>query len=204
MFNQKFKKDFFFGEIILTKGVASKNLNKVLALAADVSGEHFVAQINRVLVVLGGKLELTDGASCPDLYQLFDKISGNNILKIVLESYTQINGQPDCTLGCKIYLEQGIVDIKACWCTHKKKHAIYLFDTLIAPIHKYKLADKTYVYDGEVLSKLDENGSEYDYEVREILSLSACRWYFDDIDFVNSMAQVLCDADKNDDHCKTI
>lgn len=198
MLNRNKINDFFFGDITFTKGVARKDLYDVMDLADHVSGDYFSAQLNRVLVTLGGKFVLNHDSSCPDVYQLFDKIPLNNIGKIEIEKHTDINNSVPCTLGCKVYLEQGFLDIQAHWCAYKEVRAEEIFTSLIAPIHQYKLADKTYINDGEELSKLNEYGSEYAYEVKDILSLASCDWHHENKRFVDSMASILCSADEQE------
>lgn len=195
MLNKSKINDFFFGNITIAKGVASKSLYDVMDLADHVSGDYFSAQLNRVLVTLGCKFVLTHDSSCPDLYRLLDKIPFNSIGKVGIERHTDINNSVPCTLGCKVYLDQGFIDIQAHWCAYKDIRAYEIFESLIAPLHQYNLADKTYINDGEEFSKLNEYGLEYSYEVKRILHLSSDKTLFRNEEFVNSVIGLLCDSD---------
>lgn len=197
MIGQKVKKDFFFGDISLSKNGVYKELNDVMDLANEVSGKYFTTQLNRILHAVGGKFILSHDSSCPDFNELLSGMNLNNVGKVEIEQHTDLNPAVPCTLACKLYLDEGVLDIQAQWCAYKQIRAEEIFSSLIAPLHKHKLANKTFlIWSDTEKSRLDQYGTEYVQEVREILLFASGRTLSEDSAFVSCMAESLYSADQ--------
>lgn len=196
MMKQKRINDFFFGEIELKKDVAKIELYTVMELTSDVSKDYFTGQLNRILQAVGGNLVLNHESSCPDFNMLLGNILLHSVGKVEIEKHTDLNPAVPCTLACKIYLEQGVLDVQAQWCAYKQIRAEEIFSTLIAPLHENRLVARTFLnWSEDEKSRLDEYGTEYVQEVRNVLLFASGRNLSEDSAFVASMADSLHSAD---------
>lgn len=182
--------DFFFGNICVVNDKADLNLNDVVEVAKDVSASYFTGQLNRVLAKVGGELVLSNSTSCTDLTPLFDKILSSSIGKIEIVRHTDVNPAVDCTLGCNIYLDEGVIQVKAHWCARNEDRAGQIFTSLISPLHENELFEVTFVNNDGQLSPLNAGGVNFEFEIEQILKLAMAE-SLNEESFVTRMTDIL-------------
>ncbi|GAA5218323.1 hypothetical protein ACFSJ3_15705 [Corallincola platygyrae] len=187
--------DFFFGSYQVVDGYASLNLSCVNDLSEEVAPSFFVKQLNRLLAKENGQVALTDPTSCPEFSELIEKIPNDDIGKLEIYSRTDLNPSVDCTLACKVYLEQGILDIRAQWCAYKEMRADEIFTTLVTPIYTKNLEQQVFIEWGS--DERERLASETKSGVMSILTLARAYQLRNNPEYVSHVVDELLRANKD-------
>lgn len=140
-------RDFFFGEIYKLSKTQEPYI--VLSDACDlvdkVGAAFFTAQLNRLLMSMGGHLVLSDGTSHPCFQAFLAGVQASEIGFVEIQARTDVNNNVKATLECSIWLAQGVIHIRPHWCAYKSIRADEIVSTLLAPLHRKGLVGRTYI-----------------------------------------------------------
>ncbi|EBV3242571.1 hypothetical protein DOH76_24105 [Salmonella enterica subsp. enterica serovar Oranienburg] len=167
--------DFFFG--IINKNNPELSLQKVVLQSEKVSDSFFTEQLNRCLNWTGGRLVLKDETSSPPFWDFIKKILSDAIGIVEISARDDININVEATLSCDIYLSKGVVTVEPHWCAYKSMRADEIISTLLVPLHKKGLHDRTFLVssDGQKERLLCMHHSNFLDEIMRVFILS--RYY---------------------------
>lgn len=162
------KIDFFFGEISNNQFL----LSDLLAVAERVTPVYFNGQLNRLLTDLGGVMKVTSSLSNPPFKTLLNNITTNEIGKVEIQLNSEINSHEGATLNCSIWLPNGVIHVIPEWCSHSKKCADQLVESLLLPLHLLRLKNRSYLNFGKgEFRELNKDG-DIEAEIAAVLKLS--------------------------------
>lgn len=168
-------------------------LHKTLERASFCDQQYFTGQVNRLLSQLESNyLVIQDDTSMPDFETLMTLIDHQRIGWIEVFQRRDVNAVVGTTLACKIFMEQGVLEVRPHWCSYKPIRAEELFRTLIAPLLKPSLCDKSFlVWSEDEKERLMDMKQDLPSLVRDVLSFSLIpsRDYSDD--FVQKISTFL-------------
>lgn len=139
--------DFFFGKIwTLDKSREPYiGLSDAVEMAEKVGPAFFTEQLNRILQATNNQLVLSDGTSYPCFSDFLDRLVESQIGFVEVKARSDVNPNVKFTLECSIWLAQGVIHVRPHWCAYKPIRADEIVSTLLVPLHRKGLVERTYI-----------------------------------------------------------
>ncbi|GGM25821.1 hypothetical protein ACFQDN_22120 [Pseudomonas asuensis] len=143
------QKDFFFGQFYerdATKETAVI-LSDVIRKGHLVGSAHLTGQIRRLLNEQKG-IVLTDGSSSPPFDDFINLLEHDQIGYIRISNRTDVNPNLKATLECTLLFVEGPLPVIAHWTAYKELRAWEIVRTLLIPLRRSGLINRTVYMDG--------------------------------------------------------
>jgi len=90
-----------------------------------------------------------DGTSHPSFDKLLQSLNADDIGQVLIGRRTDRNSNVKYTLDCQLWLHNGILDVRPHWTAYKEIRAGEIVQTLINPLTKERLLNRTFLNDSD-------------------------------------------------------